>query len=133
MKTAKRKVAKFNAGSALFTVIGISSHENDYRLSWSINEHLALAFSLGESIVTASGEFTCFVHKDEEQTLTLISNHCVNSYQLNKYKNIDFILRIDAELNETEIAAWIQNLRKTPFVSTAFHIPLDNQLLQLLF
>jgi hypothetical protein len=133
MKTVKRKVAKFNIGSALFTVIGISSHENDYRLSWSINEHLGLAFSLGERLVTASGnEFTCFVHKDDERTLTLVSNRCDNGFLLNKYRNLDFILKVDAELNETEITEWIQNLRKTPFVSTAFHIPLDNQLLQLL-
>jgi len=129
----KRNVVKLDVDMVMFTIIGISSHENDYRLSWSINEQTGLAFALGENLVTPSGnEFTCFVHNDDEQNLTLISNRCDNGFLLNKYKNLDFILKFDAELTEAEITAWIQKLRKTPFVSTAFQIPLNSQLLQLL-
>ena len=129
----RRNVVKLDVDLPLFTIIGISSHENDYRLSWSINEHTGLAFSLGKNLVTPSGnEFTCFVHNDDEQNITLVSNRCDNGFLLNKYKNMDFILKIDAELNQPQISEWIQKLRKTPFVSTAFHIPVNNQLLQLL-
>jgi len=131
---AKRKVVKLiDTDPVVFTVIGISSHENDYRLSWSINEHLRLAFAQGDSIVTGAGnEFTCFVHEDEQQRLLLISNRCDNGFLLEKSKNFDFILKINAGLNDTELSDWLRNLRKVPLVSAAFPIPVNKLVLQLL-
>ena len=130
----KRKVVKFvDATPVVFTIIGISSHENDYRLSWNINEQLRLAFVQGDSIVAGDGnEFTCFVHEDDQQSLLLISNRCDNGFLLGKHKNLDFILKINAELNETQMAEWLSNLRKTPLVSAAFHIQVNKQILRLL-
>ena len=130
----KRKVVKFiDLSPVVFTIIGISSHENDYRLSWSINEHLGFAFAQSESIKTADGnEFSCFVHEDEQQILQLITNRCDNGFLLGKYKNLDFILKINAELNEMEIIEWIRNLRKAPLVSAAFSIPVNKKILQVL-
>jgi len=130
----KRKVVKLvDATPMVFTIIGISSHENDYRISWNINEQLRLAFVQGDSIVTGDGnEFTCFVHEDDQQNLLLISNRCDNGFLLGKHKNLDFILKINAELNETQIAEWLSNLRKAPLVSAAFPIPVNKQILQLL-
>ena len=130
----KRKVIKFvDTSPVVFTIIGISSHENDYRLSWCINEQLGLAFAQGESITAGAGnEFTCFVHEDDQQRLLLISNRCENGFLLQKYKNFDFILKINAELNETEISEWIRKLRKAPLVSAAFPIPVNRQILQIL-
>ena len=117
----------------VFSIIGISSDENDYRLSWSINGHLGYTFTQGDSIVTGAGkEFTCFVHEDDDCRLMLISNRCDNGFLLEKYKNFDFILKFDGELNETEISAWIRDLRKAPLVSAAFAIPVNKQILKLL-
>ena len=130
---SKKNVVKLETPPVTFTIIGISSHENDYRLSWSINEHLGYKFTQGDSLVTAAGqEFTCFVHEDDDQRLTLISNLCENGFLLEKYKNLDFILKFDNELNETEISAWICDLRKAPLVSVAFPIPLNKKVLQLI-
>ena len=132
---AKRNIVKYNiVDKVAFTLIGISSHENDYRLSWSINESIGLAFSQSDCLITASGkEFTCFVHKDDDnKKLVLVSNRCDDGFLLEKHKNLDFILKFETELNEAEITSWIHNLRKTPLVSAAFHIPLNNKLLQLL-
>ena len=130
----KRKVLKFvDATPVVFTIIGISSHENDYRLSWSINEQLRLAFAQGNSIITGDGnEFTCFVHEDDRQRLLLISNRCDNGFLLGKHKNFDFLLKINAELSESEMSEWLCNLRKAPLVSAAFPIPVNRQILQLL-
>ena len=117
----------------VFTIIGISSHENDYRISWSINEQLRLSFTQGESVLTGSGkEFTCFIHEDDHQRLLLISNRCDDGFLLGKYKNFDFILKIEAELNETEMAAWLHDLRNVPLVSAAFPIPINKKVLRLL-
>ena len=131
---AKRNVVKLmDTGQAAFTIIGVSSHENDYRLSWSINEQLGLAFAQEDSIVTGTGkEFTCFVHEDDHQRLLLISNRCDDGFLLEKHRNFDFILKINAELNETETTAWLRNLRKAPLVQAAFPIPVNKQVLQLL-
>ena len=131
---AKRNIVKLvGTAPAVFTIIGISSHENDYRLSWSINEQLRLAFAQDDSVVTGAGdEFTCFVHEDDHRRLLLISNRCENGFLLGKFKNLDFILKIDAELNETETSEWLRDLRKVPLVSAAFPIPINKQVLKML-
>jgi hypothetical protein len=131
---AKRKVVKLvDTTPVIFTIIGISSHENDYRISWNINEQLKIAFVEGDSIRTGNGnEFSCFVHEDDEQRLMLISNRCDNGFLLDKYKNFDFLLKINGELNETEMSEWLRNLRKVPLISAAFPIPISKQVLQLL-
>jgi len=130
---AKRNVIKLEALPINFSVIGISSHENDYRLSWSINEQLGYKFTHGDSLVTGAGnEFTRFIHEDDNQRLMLISNRCDNGFLFEKYKNFDFILKFDGELNEAELSAWLRELRKVPLVSAVFPIPFNKQVLQLL-
>ncbi|MDR1155583.1 MAG: IPExxxVDY family protein [Bacteroidales bacterium] len=130
---AKRNIVRLDTGPVVFTIIGISSHENDYRLSWSINEQMGLAFAQGDRLVTGAGkEFTCFVHEDDDQTLMLVSNRCDNGFLLEKYKNFDFILKFDAELNEADTQAWLRDLRKAPLVSAVFPIPVTRQILQVL-
>ena len=116
----------------MFTIVGISSHENDYRLSWSINEQLGYSFTQGNSLVTEGGkEFPCFVHEDDDQRLMLISNRCDDGFLLDKYKNFDFILKFDGEMNETGMAAWLSDLKKVPLVSAVFPIPFNKKMLQL--
>ncbi len=130
---AKRIILKPDMPPPSFTIIGISSHENDYRLSWSINEQTGLAFAQAESLVTDAGkEFTRFVHEDEDRALLLISNRCDNGFLLEKYKNFDFILKFDTELTDAELSAWMRNLKKVPLISAVFPIPLGKQILQIL-
>ena len=130
---AKRNVIKLDPGPVTFTVIGISAHENDYRLSWSINEQLGLAFIQNDSLLTHNNkEFTCFIFEDEDQKILLISNRCANGFFLEKYRNFDFILKFDVELNETEIDTWLRDLKKVPLVSAVFPIPINKQILQAL-
>ena len=129
---AKRNVVRLKTPPVMFTIIGISSHENDYRLSWNINEQLGYTFTQGDSLVTGGKEFTCFVHKDDDCTLILISNRCDNGFLLEKHKNFDFILKINGELDETETSAWLRELRKAPLVSAVFPIPVNKQVLQVL-
>jgi len=120
-------------GPVTFTIIGVSSHENDYRLSWSINEQLKLALTRGDNLVTDTGkEFSCFVHEDDYQRLTLISNRCDNGFLLEKHKNFDYILKFDSELNETQTTEWLRDLKKSPLVSAVCVMPANSQALRLL-
>ena len=129
----KRNVVNLDTAPVVFTILGISSHENDYRLSWSINEQLGLAFTKNENLVAGDGrEFTCFVHEDEYQSLLLISNRCENGFLLEKFKNIDFILKFNVELNETEVSEWLGNLKKVSLISAIFCIPVNKKMLRVL-
>ena len=126
---SKRNIFKLKTDKTMvFTVIGISSHENDYRLSWSINEQIGLAFSQTDSlIIDSEKEFSRFVHEDDEKRITLVSNRCDNSFLLEKHKNLDYFLQFDTQLSETEISEWLHDLKKVPLVSTAYQLPFDKK------
>jgi len=127
------KRVKLDIKPETFSIIGVSSHENDYRLSWSINEHLGLSFAQSDSIGTVAGkEFTCFVHEDDNQTIILISNRCENGFLLDKYKNFDFILKLYPQSNETETSEWIHKLKKVPLISAVLSIPVTKTEIKLL-
>ena len=83
-KILKLKIEEHNN----FKLIGISSHENDYRLVWSINECLKLQFIRIENLVIHNQklkedlEFSRFIYHDEDRYLNyyLISNRCPNGF-----------------------------------------------------
>ncbi len=129
---AKRNILKIDVPLISFTLIGISSHENDYRLCWNLNEYLDMELAQADNIVTDSQEFSCFAYEGDIHTILLISNRCDNGFLLDKYKNIDFILKFDPELTADELSTWQYNLKKVPLVSMAFPIPLNKNILQLL-
>ena len=127
------KRIKLDIKPEAFSVIGISSHENDYRLSWSINEQLQLSLSQDCSLEAGEGkEFTCFVHEDDNQTIILISNRCENGFLLEKYKNLDFFLKLYPELNEAETSQWLKKLKKVPLISAVLTIPATKTIMKLL-
>ena len=129
----KRNIVRLDTVPISFSLIGISSHENDYRVSWSINEQMGLAFAQSDSLLAHAGnEFACFVHEDESRKILLVSNRCDNGFLLDKYKNFDFFLKFDGELNETEMNAWLRSLRQVPLVSAVVSIPMTRQILQIL-
>ena len=127
------KRVKLDIKPEAFSIIGISSHENDYRLSWSINEQMNLSFAQNNSIETDDGkEFSCFVHEDDYQTIILISNRCENGFLLEKYKNFDFFLKFYPELDEAKTSEWLRNLKKVPLISAVLSIPVTKTTIKLL-
>ena len=132
----KRQVIKYrdNCEQLRFTVIGISSHENDYRLSWNMNEELGLAFVRNNDNIKTSDEmeFACFLNQNDDQRLMLISNRCDNGFLIKKHKNLDFFLTFDEELSDEETNEWLKKLRKTSLIAAAFTIQPDKNIMQLL-
>ncbi|MDR3095313.1 MAG: IPExxxVDY family protein [Bacteroidales bacterium] len=113
-----------------FTLIGISSHENEYRLAWSLNNFLELKFTQTEPLMGTAGEFMRYIHQGtDEQTVWLISNRCDNAYLLNKYKNFDFLLKFERELDASELTQWLQKLKGVALVSAILQIPVDKTVL----
>lgn len=111
-------------------LLGISSHENDYRLSWSINEHLGYKFTKTDNYqsfhqrLNINQEFSTyiFVDEEEENTYRLISNRCDNGFLLDELKNIDFLLLIDTHNTNFDTAGLLSKIRAVPFISAIFKI-----------
>ena len=112
-----------------YCLFGISSHENDYRISWALNEYLGFHLSkianhsflhpkFGETL-----EFSQYLFNDEvnSQEFHLISNRCDNGFLLEEYKNIDFFLLIDG-IEKSQIGQLLAQIKTISFVSAVFHL-----------
>lgn len=126
---AKKKIHKLSVNlHSDFHIIGISSHENDYRLSWAINSQLN--FSLSKSLnleifndkKSEMQEFSVFTYNDENDLFRydLISNRCHDGFLLPEYKNIDFFMLIHGELEDYEFNLLLGKLKHVEIVTLAF-------------
>jgi rRNA maturation protein Rpf1 len=113
-----------------FFLIGISSHENDYRITWAINNSLGINLVKADNLTTTNDhlkveqEFAVFEFDDHEGSAKyrLISNRCNNGFLLNEHKNIDFFLAVYGEMNSGSIENMVVLLRKISIITTAFVI-----------
>jgi hypothetical protein len=128
-QTDKKKTLKLKIESKInFKVIGISSHENDYRLVWSINEKLRLQFLRIDNLVIHHQklkedlEFSRYLFDDSDRYVKyfLINNHNPDGYLFPELKNLDFLIQIIGEMNDTELKAFEKKLKTVDVVSTAF-------------
>lgn len=111
-----------------FTLLGISSHENDYHLSWALNQKLGLQFIKARNLVILqpeaelSQEFPVFTYEDEDALLVynLISNKCELGFLVPELKNIDYFLQISGEINQGFLDQLIYKLRNSGVVNASF-------------
>ena len=111
-------------------LIGISSHENDYRLSWAINKHLGTNLIKAENLVIynekydVDQEFSLFVFEDEDNLLKyhLIANKCENGYFIPELSNIDFFLQIHGETINNYTRILLEKLKHIYIITAAFVI-----------
>lgn len=123
-KTLKLKVEEdFN-----YRLIGISSHENDYRLVWAINNQLKMKFvRIGNLVMHnkkqgADLEFSRFFYEDEDRYLKyyLFSNRCPDGILFPEIRNMDFIIQIVGELTEDDFSLIIKEAKSITIVSALF-------------
>jgi hypothetical protein len=113
-----------------FILFGISSHENDYRLVWAINNQLNMQFSRTENLVIHQSklkrdlEFSRYVYTDEDKYLKycLISNRCPDGFLFPELKNLDFLIKIVGESNEALVRKAAILFRKIDIVSAIYKI-----------
>ena len=97
--------------------IGISSTENDYRLSWILKEksNLNLTKIADQEITVKNQEkkhfpqFECFI---DDVCCRLIKNKTGEGIFLPKYKTLDFILILEGETAETTAHIILEKLKK---------------------
>lgn len=129
----KKKVVKLQELSdpEKFILIGISSHENDYRLSWALNAAFSLRLSKAGNIEipglknTEKKSFSCFRYYDEDNMhqYMLVANTTENGYFFPEYKNIDFIFKLSGESGIPEPKTLIADLKFIEIVTLSFEIP----------
>jgi hypothetical protein len=128
---AKKKVHKLKDTSPeAFRVICISSHQNDYRLSWAINEKLKIDLTRSEDHQVVSPKsnikqtFSHYSYSQDQYEVSyhLISNKSENGYLLKKYNNIDYLLKISGELSNISMPELVTLLKEIPIVNTAFEL-----------
>ena len=125
-KTLKLKIEE----NADYRMIGISSHENDYRLVWAINNQLKMQFVRIDNLVIIDEkskldlEFSRYLYPDEDRYLKyyLISNRCPNGYLFPELRNLDFLLQVVGDTDHTVLEEMTKNFRKIEIVSAVFTI-----------
>jgi len=126
----KKKLHKLNVDYKHdFMLIGIASHENDYRLSWALNNELNFNFTKVNDTVISHPKHkieipysTYFSDNPIDLGCYLISNKSEMGFLLPNLKNIDFILRIPQDLEGNFMDELLLKLKQVDIVITAFLI-----------
>jgi len=111
-------------------LLGISSHESDYRISWALNEYLGFHFTKTDNHRALNPrlkefrEFSTYLYIEKEDSLSyrLISNRCDNGFLIEELKNIDFLLLVEEKEPSATTADLITKIKAIPFVSAVFSI-----------
>ena len=113
-----------------FGLIGISSHENDYKLSWALNAVLKINLA-------KTGNLTFFESKSQlEQEFShytcdqsawschfhLISNRSENGYLIPELKKIDYFLKITGEFTSQDITSILGKVKDSGVVLAVFNL-----------
>lgn len=129
MKTKKLKYKpQFN-----FKLIGISSSEEDYKISWRLSKILKSEFVKSESLQIIDPRFTEYlvfsVFENEDKyklpDIKLVANKGIEGFLIEELKNIDFFIIVnnDEETDFDEII--IENLKKEDGITAVFSLDPD--------
>lgn len=139
---AKKKVHKLSGDyESDFYLIGIASHENDYRISWAINNGLKWKlvkvndFKVNHPKLKAMVNYSMYKYTDVDELFNyyLIANKSEKGFLLSEFKNIDYIIKVSADIDPDALNAITQKIKKIDIVITAFIIEDLNLRMQKMF
>lgn len=114
-----------------FVLIGISSHEKDYRICWAINNKLELELIKTESLeikekkLDNPSHYALFVCNREEEfsEYFLIANRSEKGILIPEQKQMDYFLIIkEEEIKEEKVTDLIKKIKEITLVQTAVRI-----------
>ncbi|HEY6161252.1 MAG TPA: IPExxxVDY family protein [Bacteroidia bacterium] len=113
-----------------FHLIGISSHDKDYRFCWAINNKLGYDFQRGKNIVlkerkkTEADSFSVYEYQDEEMftDFFIIVNRSGTALLVPEHRQADYLLLVRGNMSEDEKKDLIKNIKEIPNILTAFDI-----------
>ncbi|MCX6246069.1 MAG: IPExxxVDY family protein [Bacteroidetes bacterium] len=113
-----------------FTLIGISCHVKDYRISYLLNTRLGLEFhKLDDLKITLTQKkeptgFSFYYYRDEDyfNAYYLISNRSEEFALAPEIKQVDFLLIVEGVFKKAQKDPLIKAIRAIPNVLTAYEI-----------
>ena len=129
---AKKQLKLITGPEGKKQVIGISCHENDYRISWALNEKLSLLLKRSDNhrcIDSKSGieqEFALYYYDSEDSvSFYLVSNISEKGFLVEELKNIDYLLIISGNLPQAKLDDMLRDIKEIEMVSAAFNFDLE--------
>lgn len=114
-----------------FFLLGISSSENDYRLSWEINKKLKISLRKSTDHVIKREEieqaFSVYTFSDEEVYLQyfLIANKSENGYLIEELRNMDYFMQIHGDITDRQQEQIISSVKNIKGVFGVFKLDID--------
>ncbi len=111
-----------------FSLLGISCHAKDYRLSWSLNNSLKIKLKKEDDIQPELyKEGICFSNSsyyDERDHLeyTLISNNEDGAHLIPEFPQLDYFLKVSGPQHEDEIERHKQIMQNMDLILTVLVI-----------
>jgi hypothetical protein len=126
----KQKQKLLNITDPDFQLIGIASHENDYRLAWAINTALNIALVKNPDAIIFHDKYKQDIHLSvfsQEFTelgfiLKLFANRGDNFFLLEEYRNIDFFLKIEGEPKAQKTDEMVRSLKGIDIIMGVYKI-----------
>lgn len=110
-----------------FELIGISSHEKDYRICWALNKALNIELQQQEDLqikIKSVSNYSWYLFENEEhyQEYCLVANRGNQAVLIPEQKQVDYFLMIRGVIREKEKEVILQNIKQIGMVLTAFMI-----------
>ena len=115
-----------------FNLIGVASHENDYRLAWAINSSLNIALAKSDDIVVFHDKYKHDISlsyytqefPDQGYLIKLFANRGDNFFLLEEYKNIDFFIKLEGESSANKLTGLMNALKNIDIIMGVYLIDL---------
>ena len=117
-----------------FVLIGISSHEKDYRICWAINNKLQLDLIKTEPLEIKDkkqdelSHFSLFSFErpDEFMEYFIIANRSEKGLLIPEQKQMDYFFIIRGEIENDAVMEIIRQIKEINLVQTAFRIDVSS-------
>jgi hypothetical protein len=112
-------------------ILGIISQENDLKVSWAINKGLGLKFARINNIVYTKSlnqeGFPVYSFDDEKNQVkyNLVINKSLGFNFIPSLKNVDFILFLKGNVNESDTNSFITRLKQLTEIAAVVQVDPD--------
>jgi len=113
-----------------FSVLAINSHVKSYKICWSINKHLNTNFikvkshKVETNTIQFFDRFTFIDIKNDSQ-YDLVCNQSPSGYLLGSHKSVNYFLKIQNKLWQSEKQYFIDKLNEIPDILLIFELNLE--------
>ncbi len=113
-----------------FDLIGLSSHERDYRLAWALNRNMGWRLIRLEDLICENKKGISthphfrYMNWLDQTEITLIDNKTQEGLFLPELSQFDYVLKVENSRDELD-DSFFRKLKRTPFLMTAFQIDVE--------